>query len=246
MGIVKLNIRDFFLVSSVFYLLVVLLSFGLSVFHERDSVLFPLVSYSVLSSPEIYIYRIGLIISSVLILMKILLLFVYFANENVGGLHVFDRISVVFGMIVSVSCALMAGISKDDSFVLHAVAAACFYTAMQGYLLFSSLRLLHILLRVKTHSFTRRSFGIKFSITAISLCCYILFAKFCFNFNEYYYAAGAMEWIMYFTFTLFVDSFALDFSKSFVVEIWLLSPHEKSETKMNNIIDQLYARKIEA
>jgi len=246
MGIVRIQIRDLFVMSSSIYLVIILLCFGMAVFHERNSPMFPLVSYSIVSSPELYIYRIGMILSSSFILIKSFFLFVYFSNERFKGFQILDRISFFCGICISLSCAVMAGVSKDESFIAHAGSTFMFYTSIQGYILLCCLRLFYILWRAQQRPFTNKSFCFKFAISFLSFCCYSLFVLFCCNFGKYYYLVGVMEWIMYVAFILFVVSFAFDFSDHYVMEIILSNLEEKkTPPTASYVVDQLTSRKNE-
>jgi peptidoglycan biosynthesis protein MviN/MurJ (putative lipid II flippase) len=158
--------------------------------------------------PESYIFRFGLISSSVLLNVNSFCMLCYkktvFKNTDLDY-STFDKVAYFISAVASIGLGIVGSVNEVENSKLHGAAAVTFFA---GYLIY----MIMVVVRLWQNSnHSSISLRIKVLLTIVGTVCLLAFALMSTNWSKYHTYIAVVEWLGTFSIIVGLFSFVLEY-----------------------------------
>jgi len=186
----------------------------------------PMISDCGVSTPEKYLFRIGIITTAGQLALSGICVYFYLHTVTLGGTQTSDKV-ILFLCLLSTACLSMVGaVNERENGTIHGVAAVTFFATYLLYILMTTFRLYNSSSAAREISST--SVAVKALIATVCTICLVGYVIV--NFLKYHTATAIFEWIG----TLSILSYNLSFLYEFTDELWIAAILKEQVRVQNN------------
>jgi len=194
----------------------ILLCYSLAVGLGHVPAWFPMISDCAVYAPEKYPFRIGMILSSVLVFVNALLFYFYIDSRITR--NVVDKISIILAGIACIGLAILAAVNEQEDNSVHSTAAVVFFFGYEAFMIISSIRLAFV------PSYSKVSVYIKRFIALVAGILLGLFVHFSAHWGKYHIEIALIEWSAVLLILLYNGSMVFEFQAEYVAELLFAAP----------------------
>jgi len=186
----------------------------------------PMISDCALFPPESYLFRLGLISSSVLLNMNAFFMLCYKSvtlNNTDLDYSTFDKVAYAISTIASTGLAVVGAVNEREDSSLHGTAAVIFFSCYLIYMAMVVFRL------YQNSNHSALSLQIKIACTLMGAACLIAFAFMSSNWGKYHTYIAVVEWTGTFCIILGLYSFVMEYGTTLKIAVLLESAYSGKE-----------------